>query len=80
MITINNNNSNDCIDSDDEGFNEDQSSCGQISLNSSPDIPIEQLAIKGPNGSIRGKKNSVRNSILNYKQLVKQAVNEKSFS
>ncbi len=78
MITINNN-SNDCIDSDDEGFNEDQSSCGQISLNSSPDTPIE-LTIKGPNGSIRGKKNSVRNSILNYKQLVKEAVNEKSFS
>jgi len=73
VITIKNNNHLNPNESDDEGFNEDSSSCGQISLTSSDGTPIE-CTIKGPSGSIRGKRNIVKNVRNNYNELVKLAV------
>lgn len=66
--------------SDDE---EEDAGCGgfpigaNTSSSSSPystAAPPASLIIKGPTGSVRGKRNIVRKSISNYTQLVKQAV------
>lgn len=52
------------------------SSSSVPSLRTPPDLKDlkKLLTISGPNGSVRGKRNSVRNRIQNYKDLIKLAV------